>query len=88
MLKAAATAGKRFRTEIRAGNIKAIEVMKSKGLTVHDIDDATHDQWEKLFQDSYPQMSGTVIPKDIFDLAVKYRNEYRAKKPVKAAAAQ
>lgn len=86
ILKAAATAGKRFRTEIRAGNEKAIKVMQSKGLIVHDVDDATYDQWEKTFEAAYPQISGTIIPSDIFDLAVKYRDEYRAKHASKEAA--
>ena len=86
LLKAAATAGKRFRTEIRAANTKAVDVMKTKGLVVHDVDEATYQQWEKVFQDAYPQISGTIIPKDIFDLAVKYRDEYRAKQTTKATA--
>jgi len=86
LLKAAATAGKRFRTEIRAGNNKAIEVMKTHGLIVHDVDDATYQLWAKLFQDSYPQISGTIVPSDVFDLAVKYRDEYRAKQAAKASA--
>jgi TRAP-type C4-dicarboxylate transport system substrate-binding protein len=79
ILKASAAAGKRFRTEIRAGNEKAIKVMETKGLVVHDVDEATYQQWEKVFQDSYSQISGTIVPTDIFDLAVKYRDEYRAK---------
>ncbi len=86
ILKAAAAAGKRFRTEIRAGNDKAIEVMKTHGLTVHDVDDATYQKWANLFVGSYPQISGTIIPSDIFDLAVKYRDEYRAKEAAKASA--
>jgi TRAP-type transport system periplasmic protein len=86
LLKSAAEAGKRFRTEIRAGNNKAIEVMKTKGLVVHDVDDAQYQQWAKLFQDSYSQISGTIIPSDIFDLAVKYRDEYRAQQAAKASA--
>jgi TRAP-type C4-dicarboxylate transport system substrate-binding protein len=86
LLKAAAEAGKRFRTEIRTANAKAIKVMESKGLVVHDADEATYQLWAKLFQDIYPQISGTVIPSDIFDLAVKYRDEYRAKKSTKTTA--
>jgi TRAP-type C4-dicarboxylate transport system substrate-binding protein len=86
LLKAAATAGKRFRVEIRAGNEKAIKVMESKGLVVHDVDDATYQQWQKVFETAYPQISGTIVPKDIFDLAVQYRDEYRAKKASKATA--
>jgi TRAP-type transport system periplasmic protein len=86
LLKAAAEAGKRFRTEIRAGNNKAIEVMKTHGLVVHDVDDATYQKWADLFVSSYPQISGTIIPSDIFDLAVKYRDEYRAQQAAKASA--
>src|ERR1700677_3923329 len=86
LLKAAAEAGKRFRTEIRSGNDKAIAVMKTHGLIVHDVDDATSQKWADLFVSSYPQISGTIIPSDIFDLAVKYRDEYRAQQAAKASA--
>jgi len=55
-------------------------------LIVHDVDDATYQLWAKLFQDSYPQISGTIVPSDVFDLAVKYRDEYRAKQAAKASA--
>jgi hypothetical protein len=60
--------------------------MKKKGLIVHDVDEATYNLWAKVFQDAYPQISGTIVPSDIFDLAVKYRDEYRAKQTAKAEA--
>jgi len=83
LLKAAAEAGSRFKTEIRNGEQKAIDVMKTKGLTVHDITEAQRAQWEKLFQGTYPQISGTVIPADMMTQAIQFRDEYRAKKAAK-----
>ncbi len=78
ILKAAADAGVRFRDEIRSGEQKAIDAMVKHGLTVHDITPAQYDQWEKLFTSVYPQISGTVVPADMMDMAIKYRDEYRA----------
>jgi TRAP-type C4-dicarboxylate transport system substrate-binding protein len=83
ILKAAAEAGIRFKTEIRNGEQKAIDAMVKHGLKVHDITEEQYDQWEKLFTSVYPQISGTVIPADMMDMAVKYRDEYRAKKAAK-----
>ena len=84
LLKAAAVADKRFRDDIRASSDKAIDVMKEHGLVVHDITAEQHQQWENLFQSVYPQISGTLIPKDIMDMAIKFRDESRAKKAAQA----
>lgn len=83
LLKAAADAGVRFKTEIRAGEQKAIDVMKTKGLIVHDITEDQRQQWETLFQSTYPQISGTVIPADMMAQAIQFRDEYRAKQAAK-----
>ncbi len=79
ILKAAAAAGKGFRDDIRQNSDKAIDVMKEHGLEIHEITADQYVQWEKLFLDFKPQISGTIIPADIMELAVKYRDEYRAK---------
>lgn len=84
VLKAASEAGVRFKDEIRSGEQKAIDVMIKHGLTVHDLTKEQYDQWEKLFTGIYPQIGGTVIPQDMMDMAVKYRDEYRSTR--KAAA--
>jgi len=83
LIKAAAQAGSRFKTEIRSGEQKAIDVMKTKGMTVHDLTADQYDQWEKLFTGVYPQISGTVIPADIMKQTIHFRDEYRAKKAAK-----
>jgi TRAP-type transport system periplasmic protein len=79
ILKAAREAGVGFRDQVRSANEKAVEVMKEHGLIVHDITPAQYDQWEKLFESVYPQISGTVVPADMMQMAIRYRNEYRAK---------
>jgi TRAP-type C4-dicarboxylate transport system substrate-binding protein len=79
ILKAAAKAGVRFRDEVRAKEQDAIETMKQHGLVVHEITEEQYDQWEKMFSSVYPQISGTVIPADMMQMAKKYRDEYRAK---------
>ncbi len=78
--RAAAAAGKGFRDDIRQNSDKAIDVMKEHGLETHEITAEQYAQWEKLFLDFKPQISGTLIPTDIMELAIKYRDEYRAKK--------
>lgn len=85
VLKAAQKAGVRFRDEIRAKEDTAIETMKTHGLVVHDITEGQYNQWETLFTSTYPQISGTVIPKDMMDMAMKYRNEYRSTHKASAA---
>lgn len=78
VLKAAASAGVRFKDEVRSKEQAAIDTMKQHGLVVHEVTPEQYAQWETLFSSTYPQISGTVVPKDIMDLAMKYRNEYRA----------
>ena len=79
ILKAAAKAQKGFHDDIRQNSDKAVDVMKEHGLIVHDITDDQYAQWQKLFESVYPQISGSLIPADIMQLAIKYRDEYRAK---------
>jgi TRAP-type transport system periplasmic protein len=78
VLKAAAAAGVRFKDEIRSGEQKAIDAMVKHGLTVHNITPDQYNQWEKAFTAVYPQISGTVVPEDMMQMAIKYRDEYRA----------
>lgn len=78
VLKAAQEAGVRLKDEVREANEKAIEAMQERGLVVHELTPDQYDQWAKLFQGHYSDMSGTIIPADMMGLAIKYRDEYRA----------
>jgi TRAP-type C4-dicarboxylate transport system substrate-binding protein len=79
ILKAAAEAGKAFKLDIRKNSDKAVDVMKEHGLIVHEITEDQYSQWQKLFESVYPQIADTIVPGDILNEAMKYRDEYRAK---------
>jgi len=76
---AALEAGERMREEIRSADDKAIGIMKEKGLKVVDVTPEQHAAWQKLFEDSYPKMVDVLTPRESFDMAMKYRGEFRAK---------
>ena len=57
--------------------------MKKNGLEVHDITPEQYAQWENLFKSVYPQISDKIVPADIMEMAIKYRNEYRAQAAAK-----
>ena len=78
LTKASEAAGVRFRDETRSKEGEAIESMKKHGLKVYDITPEQYALWEKAFTAVYPQISGTVVPADMMEMAVKYRDEYRA----------
>jgi TRAP-type C4-dicarboxylate transport system substrate-binding protein len=75
---AAIEAGERMRSEIRSADRKAVDIMKTKGLEVVTVTPEERAMWQTLFENAYPQMVGPLVPKEAFDLAMKYRAEYRA----------
>jgi TRAP-type C4-dicarboxylate transport system substrate-binding protein len=77
IIKAAAVAGEGFKEDIRKNSDKAVEVMKKNGLKVHGISPAQYAQWENLFKSVYPQIANNIVPSDIMQMALDYRNEYR-----------
>jgi TRAP-type C4-dicarboxylate transport system substrate-binding protein len=84
LTKASVEAGVRFRDETRAKEGEAIESMVKHGLKVHEVTPEQYALWEKAFTAIYPQISGTVVPADMMDMAIKYRDEYRASKKTTA----
>ena len=78
--KASSDAGLALRKDIRSQEQKVLDVMKGNGLTVVPLTADEKGQWKKTFQDAYPILMDKLVPKESFDLAMKYRNEYRANK--------
>lgn len=78
--KASSDAGLSLRKDIRGQEQKVLDVMKKYGLTVVSLTPDEKGQWQKTFHDAYPQLIDKLVPKESFDLAVKYRDEYRASK--------
>ena len=55
-----------------------IAAMQKRGLNVVEVDAATQAEWEKLVEDAYPRIRGSVIPADAFDEARQHLADYRS----------
>ena len=62
------------RTEAR----EALEAMKKRGLTVHEVTPELEKEWRQFAEGVYPQMRGTMVPAEIFDEVRQLVSEYRA----------
>ncbi len=63
--------------DIQVGDVEAIEAMKEKGLTVLEVD-RNDPGWTNTAARFATEMQKELVPADVFDLAVKYRAEFRA----------
>ena len=79
LLEAAQEAGRRLRADIRASADKDVAEMKKRGLNVVAVPAAARAQWVKMAESTYPSIRGRIVPADIFDEAMKYREEFRKK---------
>ena len=68
-----------LRSHIREVDEKAIEVMKEYGLVVNEISEEDYLAWEGIVRGVYPYIRGKMVPEDMFDKAVKLRDEYRSR---------
>jgi TRAP-type C4-dicarboxylate transport system substrate-binding protein len=80
LLKASRDAGERLRAKIRAAGDDAVKEMKARGLNVVTVDEATLAKWRSQVRDSYPKLRGTLAPADLFDQALRLRDQYRAQR--------
>lgn len=78
ILDAARQAGRRMRDEIRRLNEEAVKVMVKNGLRISRVPPETQAEWRRLVEGIYPRIRGRIIPADMFDAALRYRDEYRA----------
>jgi TRAP-type transport system periplasmic protein len=77
LLEATQEAGKRLQADIRNGVNADIAAMKARGLTVVPVDDKAREAWRKLVEGAYPLIRSRIVPAEVFDEAMKYRDEYR-----------
>jgi TRAP-type C4-dicarboxylate transport system substrate-binding protein len=80
LLEASRAAGQRLRGDIRRQGDEAVTVMKKNGLQVSELDPATLASWQKEAESAYPKIRGRLVPADLFDEALRLRNEFRNKK--------
>jgi TRAP-type C4-dicarboxylate transport system substrate-binding protein len=70
-------AGTRLQDEMRKGGERDVEAMKKRGLNVVPVDAKTRELWRKTVENAYPMIRAKIVPADVFDDAMKYRDEYR-----------
>lgn len=88
MLASARRAGVELRDTIRALGEEAVPEMEKRGLTVIRLDDTVLQQWRAESAKAYSQLRGVYAPADLFDEAVRLRDEFRRGQTVSQAKAE
>jgi TRAP-type transport system periplasmic protein len=83
LLESARENGRRLQAEIRKSGEKDIESMRKRGLNVVAVDAAARAAWQKTTENLYPRIRGKLVPADAFDMALRFRDEYRKLQPGK-----
>lgn len=76
LLAASRAAGDELRTKIRRLGDDAVTQMKTRGLNVVSVDVGA---WRREVEAAYPDLRGELAPADLFDEALRLRDEYRAR---------
>ncbi len=82
LYQAARDAGERLQAEVRKSGEQDIESMRKRGLHVVTVDAKARESWQRLAESLYGKVRGGLVPPDVFDEAMRYRDEYRASHPV------
>jgi TRAP-type transport system periplasmic protein len=77
LLESARRAGARLQGQIRASEPKDIAEMRQRGLNVVAVDAKARAEWQALAEGTYPMIRGKVVPADVFDEALRLRDELR-----------
>ena len=79
-IKAAQDLVVQSQAEVRGIDEKAIAEMKKYGLQVMEVAPQERAAWLEPMHRIYPEVREKLIPKEIFDKTIEYRNQYRAGK--------
>jgi hypothetical protein len=58
--------------------------MKKRGLNVVPVDATARAAWQAFAESTYPRLRGKVIPPDVFDEAMRLRDELRKQRAAPA----
>jgi TRAP-type C4-dicarboxylate transport system substrate-binding protein len=85
LLEATRQAGARLQQQIRASETRDVEEMQKRGLNVVPVDARALAEWQALAESTYPRIRGKVVPAEVFDEALRLRDDLRktATKPAK-----
>ena len=77
--KSALEAGKLIKADGRRENAESIEALRKRGAKIHPLPKETEAEWDRIVNDAYAKIRGTVVPADIFDLVQTELKNFRAK---------
>jgi len=75
----AAKTGKDIRETGRKESDEAVQAMRKRGLKVTSVTPAIEAEWRAAAEAVYSKIRGKIVPEDIFDAALGYIKEYRAR---------
>jgi TRAP-type transport system periplasmic protein len=79
LLAASERAGRRYMREVPDQDGRAIDAMQERGLTVTQVAPAERAAWDAWAGHLATEYRGALVPRDIYDLALKARDEFRAR---------
>jgi len=77
LLEAARVDGARLQAEVRKSGDRDVEAMKKRGLNVVPVDAKARALWLQTAESLYPRIRGKIVPAEAFDMALRFRDEYR-----------
>lgn len=80
LMEAAQEAGARMREDAQKNRDASVAAMIKAGLTVVPVDAEAKADWLGLALELCPKIRSTSVPADAFDEALRFRDEYRARK--------
>lgn len=75
-------ADSRLSTAIPKADEEAIQEMEKRGLTVVPVEPKQEAQWQAVAQEFADRMRDNIVPEDVYQLALRYRDEFRQSRSI------
>lgn len=79
ILRASAQAQQRYAKELPLQDARAIAAMEERGLVRTTVTPESRTEWQQLAADMAREYRGGLVPADVFDAALRARNEFRTR---------
>ena len=63
----------------RRENVESIEALRKRGAKINPLPKEAEADWDKIVEEAWPKIRGTVVPTDIFDQVMTDLKAFRAK---------
>ena len=79
--KSAIEAGKLIKADGRRENVESIEALRKRGAKINALPPEVNAEWDKIVEQAWPKIRGTVVPADIYDEVMSQLKTFRAAQP-------